>query len=71
MVSEQHIIIKAGPIFHGLPKDFNHMGLPWIHCKARGKFLRKFISKSDLYKRIKMYVHALRLQLGPHTLARE
>lgn len=48
MVSEQHIIIKAGPIFHGMPKDFNHMDLPWIHCKAGRKFLREFVSKNDL-----------------------
>lgn len=51
MVSKQHIIIKAGPIFHGMPKDFNHMGLPWIHCEARGKFLSKFISKNELLQK--------------------
>lgn len=45
MVSKQHITIKPGPIFHAMHKDFNLMGL---HCKARGKFLRKFISRNDL-----------------------
>lgn len=45
MVSKQHITIKASPIFHDMHKDFNLLGL---HCKATGKFLKKFISKNDL-----------------------
>lgn len=45
MVSKQHITIEAGPIFHDMHKDFNLMGL---QCKAREKFLRRFISRNDL-----------------------
>lgn len=48
MVSKQHVIFKVSPIFCGMPNIFNHKGLQRIHCKARVKILRKFISKNEL-----------------------